>query len=297
MGGFALSSPPSSCFWFGSKSTQVDYNAVAQSIADVLECNPEYDDGSYGPLFVRLAWHASGTYSKTDGSGGSNGGCMRFTPESAWGANAGLGIARALLEKVKAKHPGISYADLYTLSGVVSIQAMGGPVIPWRPGRTDHGDGKASPPDGRLPDATKKADHLRDIFYRMGFGDKDIVALSGAHSLGRCHKDRSGFSGPWTFAPTTFSNEYFRLLLSEKWKENKPTPSAPLQYADSATGTLMMLPSDLALTADPKFKPFVEAYAKDGEAFKKDFAVAFSKLLELGVNFPPDSKPIHVSFK
>ena len=54
-----------------------DYNAVAQSIADMLD-NIDYDDGSYGPLFVRLAWHASGTYSKVDGSGGSNGGCMRF---------------------------------------------------------------------------------------------------------------------------------------------------------------------------------------------------------------------------
>lgn len=60
---------------------------------------------------------------------------MRFKPEAEWGANAGLGLARSLLEKIKAKHPGISYADLYTLSGVVAIQAMGGPVIPWRPGR------------------------------------------------------------------------------------------------------------------------------------------------------------------
>jgi catalase (peroxidase I) len=55
-------------------------------------------------------------------------------------------------------------------------------------------------------------DHLRVIFNRMGFNDQEIVALSGAHALGRCHTDRSGFEGPWQFSPTTFSNEYFRLL-------------------------------------------------------------------------------------
>lgn len=52
-------------------------------------------------------------------------------------------------------------------------------------------------PDGRLPDADKGADHIRNIFYRMGFNDEEIVALSGAHALGRCHTDRSGFDGPW----------------------------------------------------------------------------------------------------
>lgn len=141
---------PTSCFFELPASVQSllglkpDYNAVAQSIADILEDNPSYDDGSYGPLFVRLAWHASGTFSAKDGSGGSNGGCMRFKPEAEWGANAGLGLARSLLEKIKAKHPGISYADLYTLSGVVAIQAMGGPVIPWRPGRVVSSGGNQS---------------------------------------------------------------------------------------------------------------------------------------------------------
>ena len=64
--------------WSEYLGLSTDYNAVAQSIADILD-NNDYDDGSYGPLFVRLAWHASGTYSKVDGSGGSNGGCMRFS--------------------------------------------------------------------------------------------------------------------------------------------------------------------------------------------------------------------------
>ena len=145
---------------------------------------------------------------------------MRHSPESDHGANAGLKVARDLLEKVKAKHSKISYADLWSLAGVVAIQEMGGPTLRWRPGRSDSPAEKCTP-DGRLPDAAKGNDHLRSIFGRMGFTDTEIVALSGAHSLGRCHTDRSGFSGPWTRAPTTFSNEYFKLLLSEKWVEKK----------------------------------------------------------------------------
>ena len=69
--------------------SKVDYNEVRKSIADLLD-DPNFDDGSYGPLFVRLGWHASGTYSHVDATGGSNGGCMRFEPESGWGANKGL---------------------------------------------------------------------------------------------------------------------------------------------------------------------------------------------------------------
>lgn len=68
--------------------SKVDYNEVRKTIAALLDDN-DYDDGSYGPLFVRLGWHASGTYSHVDSSGGSNGGCMRFEPESGWGANKG----------------------------------------------------------------------------------------------------------------------------------------------------------------------------------------------------------------
>lgn len=68
--------------------SKVNYNEVRKSIAALLDDN-NYDDGSYGPLFVRLGWHASGTYSHIDSTGGSNGGCIRFHPESNWGANKG----------------------------------------------------------------------------------------------------------------------------------------------------------------------------------------------------------------
>eukprot|EP00210_Caulerpa_lentillifera_P000998 g961.t1 len=263
-----------------------DYEAVRASIADILE-NEDYDDGSYGPVLVRLAWHASGTYDKATNTGGSNGASMRFRPESDHGANAGLDVARNLLEPIKAKFPWISYSDLWTLAGVVAIEEMGGPTIPWRPGRTDAADNSACTPDGRLPDGDKGAAHIREIFYRMGFNDREIVALSGAHTLGRCHKDRSGWINPWTFAPTTFSNLYFKELAYNKWRKKKGF--TPLQYED-VSGKLMMLPTDMALLWDNKFKDVVHTYAKDEETFFKDFAAAFSKLLELGVPFPEPSQ-------
>jgi cytochrome c peroxidase len=72
------------------------------------------------------------------------------------------------------------------------------------------------------------------------FNDQEIVALAGAHALGRCHPDRSGFEGPWTFSPTTLTNDFFKLLRDEKWVWRKW--NGPKQYADKKTGTLMMLP-------------------------------------------------------
>ena len=223
------------------QSSKPDYEAVRKAIAGVLE-NEDYDDGSYGPVLVRLAWHASGTYDHKSKTGGSSGASMRFEPESKHGANAGLEVARDLLEPIKKQFPWISYADLWTLAGAVAIEEMGGPSIPWRPGRQDAIDSNSCTPDGRLPDGDKGASHIRDIFYRMGFDDREIVALCGAHTLGRCHSDRSGWVNPWTRAPTTFSNLFFQELVNNKWRKKKNF--APLQYEDP-TGEIMMLPTDM----------------------------------------------------
>lgn len=239
----------------------------------------KYDDGSVGPVLVRLAWHASGTYKEADGTGGSDGATMRFEPESKWGANAGLDIARNMLEPIKRAYPNLSYADLYTLSSVVAIEHMGGPKISWQAGRKDATNNAKTVEDGRLPDASKKEDHIRGIFNRMGFTDREIVALAGAHCIGRCHPDRSGYTGVWTFAPTKFTNLYFKELLNRKWTVKKW--DGPLQYED-ATGKLMMLPADLAFLDDKEFRKYVELYAKDKQAFFEDFSAAYAKLLSLG---------------
>jgi len=104
-------------FWFFSKDsttvatvapkifkpTKDDYQKVYNEIASRLDEKDDYDDGSYGPVLLRLAWHASGTFDKETGTGGSNGATMRFAPESDHGANAGLKAARDFLEPVKRK--------------------------------------------------------------------------------------------------------------------------------------------------------------------------------------------------
>ncbi|KAK9447416.1 heme peroxidase [Limtongia smithiae] len=257
-----------------------DYEAVKAAILAVLP-QPGYDDGSAGPVLVRLAWHASGTYDKKSGTGGSNGATMRFHAEAADGANNGLDHARAFLEPIKQQFPWISYADLWTFAGVVAVEAMGGPKVAWRAGRVDDKSEEYVPPNGRLPDATQGEDHIRSIFYRMGFNDQEIVALSGAHNLGRCHGDRSGFEGPWVPMPTRFSNTYFKLLLRAEWIKKKNSTGLEQFYSDE--GDLMMLPTDMSLIKDAKFRVWVEKYADDKDLFFRDFAAAFAKLLELGV--------------
>lgn len=101
----------------------LDYQKVYNAIAAIIE-DENYDDGSYGPVFLRLAWHASGTYDVNSKNGGSSYATMRFKPEAGHGANAGLGIARERLNRVKDQFPEISYGDLWTLAGVAAIQEL-----------------------------------------------------------------------------------------------------------------------------------------------------------------------------
>ncbi|KAI8934257.1 heme peroxidase [Plenodomus lindquistii] len=271
-----------------------DYQKVYNKIAKLLEEKDDYDDGSYGPVLLRLAWHASGTYDKLTNTGGSNGATMRFAPEGDHGANAGLAAARDFLEPVKQAFPWISYSDLWILAGVCAIQEMQGPKIPYRAGRTDR-DVSFCTPDGRLPDASKDRSHIRAIFGRMGFDDKAMVALSGAHALGRCHTDRSGYDGPWTFSPTTLTNDYFKLLIEEKWAYKKW--NGPKQFEDVKTKSLMMLPTDMEIVKDKSFRKYAELYAKDNDAFFKDFSEAVTTLFELGVPFqqPEDQRYVFKS--
>lgn len=125
----------------------------------------------------------------------------------------------------------------------------------------------------------------------MGFNDQEIVCLSGAHSLGRCHPDRSGFDGAWALQPTKFSNAYYKMLTQLKWEKRELSfnEGAPWQYKNDSLGeTLMMLPTDMALLEDDKFRPYVELYAKDKDKFFEDFSAVFAKLIELGVKRDQD---------
>ncbi|KAI3919836.1 hypothetical protein MKW98_001092 [Papaver atlanticum] len=225
------------------------------------------------PIMLRLAWHDAGTYDVKSKTGGANG-SIRNEEELKHGANSGLKIAIDFCEEVKKKHPRITYADLYQLAGVVAVEITGGPTVEFVPGRKDS---LVSPREGRLPDAKQGGQHLRDIFYRMGLSDKEIVALSGAHTLGRAHPERSGFAGAWTSEPLKFDNSYFVELLKGE------------------TEGLLKLPTDNALLDDPAFRRYVELYAQDEDTFFKDYAMAHKKLSELG--FSPSSSASKVEAK
>ncbi|KAL6517432.1 L-ascorbate peroxidase 3 [Orobanche minor] len=212
------------------------------------------------PIMLRLAWHDAGTYDMNTKTGGPNG-SIRNEEEYNHGANNGLKIALEFCEQVKSKCPKITYADLFQLAGVVAVEVTGGPTIDFVPGRKDS---KVSPREGRLPDAKKGLPHLREVFYRMGLSDKDIVVLSGGHTLGRAHHERSGSDGPWTAEPLKFDNSYFKELLKGE------------------TEGLLKLPTDVALLDDPEFRRYVDLYAEDEDAFFRDYAESHKKLSELG---------------
>jgi len=206
----------------------MDIACVRKSIASLLTCR-SHDDGSYIPLFIRLAWHCCGTFDKDKGNGGSNGSTMRFTAEESDPENAGLEKAKMALKPIHDKYPWMSLAYLWILAGNVAIEASGGPFIRFSTGRKDFGeeeaisvygsrgclfgDGIFNPHKSRLPAADlgtggdpnahvhireqKTIDSVRGTFIRMGFDDKETVCLILlGHQFGRCHPEVSGYEHP-----------------------------------------------------------------------------------------------------
>jgi catalase (peroxidase I) len=193
-----------------------------------------HDDGSYGPLMLRYAWHLCGTYDAVKNSGGSNGNTMRFSREKNDPENAGFALAERFVERVEQAFPGVlSRADVQVFCGGLAIEHMGGPRMPFRYGRRDFteaeagarypdtggcpfGDGEFSPHGSRLPAADlgrnpgcphhedmavrekPTIDAVRGTFRRMGFDDRETVCLIVlGHQFGRCHPDVSGYEHPW----------------------------------------------------------------------------------------------------
>ena len=245
------------------------------------------------PIFVRLAWHDSGSYDASlsgepwPAAGGATA-SIRYKPEIGYGANNGLQSALDLLEPVKAACPDVSWADIIQLASAEAISCAGGPHIPLRVGRKDATGPQDCTPDGRLPAAAgpfpdkaeNPAGHLRNVFYRMGLNDQDIVVLSGAHTLGRARPERSGFgkestkytkNGPglpggssWTVQWLDFDNKYFVEVKEQRDQD------------------LLVLPTDACLFEDEGFRPFAEKYASDNDAFCADYVASHLKLSELG---------------
>ncbi|KAI9079882.1 hypothetical protein K1719_038128 [Acacia pycnantha] len=231
------------------------------------------------PILIRLGWHDAGTYNKSieewPQRGGANG-SLRFEIELKHAANAGLVNALKLLQPIKDKYSGLTYADLFQLAAATAAEEAGGPKIPMKYGRLDVSGPDQCPEEGRLPDAgpPSPADHLRQVFYRMGLNDKEIVALSGAHTLGRSRPERSGWGKPetkytkdgpgepggqsWTVQWLKFDNSYFKDIKERKDEELLVLPTdAVLLRIHLLRSTLRNMPKirKLSLKIMPKPTP------------------------------------------
>ena len=320
-------------------SSQVTSGAtdVEAYTADVKACRRDLrrliDTVNCHPILLRLAWHDAGTFDRRERAwpacGGANG-SIRFDVEMGHGANAGLKKALGYLSPPKREYPRRSWADIIQLGGATAVETAGGPTIPMRYGRCDVAGAEQCPKEGNLPDAEPPfaggahADapaHLRAVFGRMGFGDEEIVALSGAHTLGRAFAERSGTTergigtkratkytgkgdpagagngagagaGGCPFAPPrSDGKEGFGMPGGASWTRRWLTFDNSYfkrEYAAEASpGELLWLSTDEALHTDPGFKPHFDRFARDEGAFFERFAAAFAKLSERGARFVP----------
>ena len=217
---------------------------------------------------VRFAFHDAGTFDAGAGTGGANG-SIRGTPELHFAPNVGLQRAKELLDEVHIAlaraGESMTFADLYQLAGVVALQRCGGPAVPFRVGRVDVPQEDFQ---DRLPFPSMSLRQLKDTFARMGFDDRELVLLSGAHTIGRAHERNIGLEGAWTQGELVFDNEYYRNLLQPQ------------------KGGLIKLASDSVLVSDESTRKWVEVYARDNERFVSEFAQVYQKMSELGM--PPE---------
>lgn len=135
------SNPMGDDFDYSKAFALLDYDALKADLTALMTDSQPWwpaDYGHYGPFFIRMAWHAAGTYRTADGRGGANSGQQRFAPLDSWPDNGNLDKARRLLWPIKQKYGNkISWADLFILTGNVAIESMGGPVFGFGGGRAD----------------------------------------------------------------------------------------------------------------------------------------------------------------
>lgn len=225
----SLSNPMSWGFDYPTEFAKLDYHGLKRDLAALMVNSQSWwpaDFGHYGPLFIRMAWHAAGTYRTGDGRGGAGTGQHRFAPLNSWPDNINLDKARRLLWPIKQKYGNsISWADLFVLTGNVALESMGFKTFGFGGGRADVwepeedvywgaegtwlGDARYSGerdlenplaavqmgliyvnpegPNGN-PDPLAAAVDIRETFARMAMNDEETVALiAGGHTFGKTH--------------------------------------------------------------------------------------------------------------
>ena len=223
-------SPMGKDFNYAEEFKKLDLAAVKQDLTALMTDSQDWwpaDYGHYGPFFIRMAWHAAGTYRTGDGRGGAGHGNQRFAPLNSWPDNVNLDKARRLLWPIKQKYgKKLSWADLLVLTGNVSLESMGFKTFGFAGGREDVFapeidvywgneqkwlDDKARFADGRdlenplaavqmgliyvnpegpggQPNTLESGRLVRETFARMAMNDYETVALTcGGHTFGKCH--------------------------------------------------------------------------------------------------------------
>jgi catalase-peroxidase len=224
----AASNPMGKAFDYAAEFNSLDLDAVVKDLRDLMTDSQDWwpaDFGHYGGLFIRLAWHAAGTYRIADGRGGAGGGQQRFAPLNSWPDNTNLDKARRLLWPIKQKYGAkLSWADLYVLVGNVALESMGFTTFGFAGGRADtwtaeelywgpegswlgderySGERELQHPLGAVqmgliyvnpegpngnPDPVAAARDIRETFARMAMDDEETVALiAGGHTFGKAH--------------------------------------------------------------------------------------------------------------
>jgi catalase-peroxidase len=222
------SNPMGEGFNYAEEFKTLDLDALRKDIVEVMTTSQDWwpaDYGHYGPLFIRMTWHAAGTYRIADGRGGGGSGDQRFAPLNSWPDNGNLDKARRLLWPVKQKYGRkISWADLLIYTGNVALESMGfktfgmgfgrediwepheifwGPEDTWLGDERYTGDRELTGPFGAVqmgliyvnpegpngnPDPLAAARDIRETFGRMAMNDEETVALIvGGHTFGKCH--------------------------------------------------------------------------------------------------------------
>ena len=223
------SNPMGEDFDYREEFKKLDYDALKKDLHDLMTDSQDWwpaDYGHYGPFFIRMTWHAAGTYRTADGRGGGGTGNQRFAPLNSWPDNGNLDKARRLLWPIKQKYGNkISWADLLILSGNVAIESMGGKTFGFSGGRPDiwapeedifwgkenewlgnnryTGERDLDKPLGAVqmgliyvnpqgpdgnPDPLASAKDIRETFSRMAMNDEETVALTaGGHTFGKAH--------------------------------------------------------------------------------------------------------------
>jgi catalase-peroxidase len=228
------SNPFGADFDYASEFLGLDFDELARDVDAVMTDSQDWwpaDYGHYGPLFVRMSWHAAGTYRVADGRGGGGAGAQRFAPLNSWPDNANLDKARRLLWPIKQKYGRrISWADLLIFAGNRALETMGfrtfgfgggrpdiwapeedvywGPETEWLADERYSGDRELANPLGAVqmgliyvnpegpngtPDPMAAARDIRETFARMAMNDEETVALiAGGHTFGKAHGAADG---------------------------------------------------------------------------------------------------------